>query len=87
MAAGPKMPRPHYEGHRLTPFSYFGIADSLDLREIPWKRGTGYDVEKLTGLITGTDVWARKVLKEFKDQVGRIEEVRALGFCVCVDHA
>ena len=73
--------------HRLTPFSYFGIADSLDLREIPWKRGTGYDVEKLTGLITGTDVWARKVLKEFKDQVGRIEEVRALGFCVSVDHA
>jgi superfamily II DNA or RNA helicase len=73
--------------HRLTPFSYFGIADSLDLREIPWKRGTGYDVESLTGLITGTDVWAGKVLQEFKDQVGRIEEVRALGFCVSVDHA
>src|SRR4029079_16335841 len=65
--------------HRLTPFSYFGIADELDLREIPWMRGTGYDVEKRTGLITGTDVWARKVLKEFKDRVGGIEEVRALG--------
>jgi superfamily II DNA or RNA helicase len=73
--------------HRLTPFSYFGIADSLDLRDIPWRRGTGYDVEQLTGLITGTDVWARKVLKEFKEHVGRIEDVRTLGFCVSVDHA
>jgi superfamily II DNA or RNA helicase len=73
--------------HRLTPFSYFGIADSLDLREIPWRRGTGYDVEKLTGLITSTDVWARKVLHEFKEHVGRVEDVRTLGFCVSVDHA
>ncbi len=29
--------------HRLTPFAYYGIADDLDLREIPWRRGRGYD--------------------------------------------
>jgi superfamily II DNA or RNA helicase len=73
--------------HRLTPFSYFGIADSLDLREIPWKRGTGYDVERLTDLITGTDVWARRVLKEFEEHLGRLDTVRCLGFCVSVAHA
>jgi superfamily II DNA or RNA helicase len=72
---------------RLTPFAYYGIADELDLREIPWKRGTGYDVEALTSVITGTDIWARRVLSEFGKYVGRTDEVRALGFCVSVDHA
>lgn len=73
--------------HRLSPFAYFGIADALDLRDIPWKRGTGYDVDGLTNLITGTDVWARGVLKQFGEHVGRVSEARTLGFCVSVDHA
>jgi superfamily II DNA or RNA helicase/HKD family nuclease len=73
--------------HRLVPFAYYGIADELDLREVPWRRGTGYDVEGLTNLITGTDVWARKVLAEFAQCVGETNQVRALGFCVSVAHA
>jgi superfamily II DNA or RNA helicase len=73
--------------HRLSPFAYFGIADELDLRAIPWRRGAGYDVEGVTQLITGTDVWARKVLQEFRHHVGDVGTTRALGFCVSVDHA
>lgn len=73
--------------HRLTPFSYFGIADDLDYRDIPWRRGRGYDVEGVTGLITSTDVWARHVLHQFHEHVGEVSEVRALGFCVSVRHA
>lgn len=73
--------------HRLTPFSYFGVADDLDLRDIPWRRGTGYDVDQLTNLITGTDIWARRVVKETAEHVGSVDQVRALGFCVSVDHA
>jgi superfamily II DNA or RNA helicase/HKD family nuclease len=73
--------------HRLTPFAYYGIADELDMREVPWRRGTGYDVEGLTNLITSTDVWARKVLAEFERQVGDADRARALGFCVSVAHA
>jgi superfamily II DNA or RNA helicase/HKD family nuclease len=73
--------------HRLVPFAYYGIADELDLREVPWRRGTGYDVEGLTNLITGTDVWARKVLAELAKCVGDTNQVRALGFCVSVAHA
>lgn len=73
--------------HRLTPFAYYGIADELDLREIPWRRGTGYDVEGLTNLITSTDAWARKVLAEFARHVGDVSQVRVLGFCVSVAHA
>ena len=38
---------------RLSPFAYYGIHDGLDLREVPWRRGRGYDVEGLTNLSHG----------------------------------
>lgn len=72
---------------RLAPFAYYGIADDLDLRAIPWKRGAGYDVQGLTNLITSTDVWARRILHQFQAVVGRPDQLRALGFCVSVEHA
>jgi superfamily II DNA or RNA helicase/HKD family nuclease len=72
--------------HRLVPFSYFGIHDGLDLRDIPWKRGRGYDVEGLSNLYTGNDSWARLVLKELTARVD-VSRMRALGFCVSVSHA
>ncbi len=73
--------------HRLVPFSYFGIADDLDLRTVPWRRGHGYDIDGLTNLITATDVWARGVLHQFQRRLGRWDRARALGFCVSVVHA
>ncbi len=73
--------------HRLTPFAYYGVADELDMREIPWRRGAGYDVDGLTNLITATDFWARSALDQFQKTVGSISETRALGFCVSVQHA
>jgi superfamily II DNA or RNA helicase len=73
--------------HRLVPFSYYGVADSLDLSEIPWTRGRGYDTTALTGVITSTDVWARRVLKQCAEYLGSLNRIRALGFCVSVEHA
>jgi superfamily II DNA or RNA helicase len=73
--------------HRLVPFAYFGISDSLDLRAIPWTRGRGYDTTALTGVITSTDVWARQVLKQCAEYLGPLNAVRALAFCVSVEHA
>ena len=73
--------------HRLVPFAYFGIDDGLDLREIPWRRGRGYDVQGLSNLLTGNDVWARLVLKELERRVDDLGRMRALGFCVSVEHA
>lgn len=73
--------------HRLVPFSYFGIADDLDLTEIPWRRGTGYDSASLTRVLTATDVWARKVLQQAVHYLGNPVRFRALGFCVSVAHA
>jgi len=73
--------------HRLVPFAYYGIYDDVDLRTIPWKRGRGYDVQGLTNLLTANDVWARFVVKELASHVNDVASVRALGFCVSVEHA
>lgn len=70
----------------LTPFAYYGIHDGLDLRQVPWRRGVGYDVEGLTNLYTSSDVWASQVVKEFVEHVDAAS-VRCLGFCVSVQHA
>ena len=73
--------------HRLVPFAYYGIHDGLDLRDIPWRRGRGYDVESLSNLFTGNDAWARLVVKEVARRVDDLARMRALGFCVSVEHA
>ena len=73
--------------HRLSPFVYYGIHDGLDLREVPWVRGRGYDVEGLSRLFTGTDAWARRVISETERHVDDLSRMRALGFCVSVEHA
>ncbi|GAB4509664.1 MAG: DEAD/DEAH box helicase [Haliangiales bacterium] len=73
--------------HRLTPFLYYGIHDGLDLRAIPWRRGSGYDRERLSNLITGDDVWARIVVTQLREHVDDMGDMRALGFCVSVSHA
>ena len=70
----------------LSPFLYFGIHDGLDLREIPWRRGRGYDVDALSNAYTSSDAWARLVVKEVADHTDPAS-MRALGFCVSVEHA
>ncbi len=72
---------------RLVPFVYYGIADSLDFTQVPWRRGRGYDVEGLTNLFTANDAWARAVIQALSDKVDDIRQMRALGFCVSIDHA
>ncbi len=73
--------------HRLSPFMYFGIHDGLDLQEIPWRRGTGYDVHALSNLYTSTDAWARTVLQEVLKHADSPSTMRCLGFCVSIAHA
>lgn len=73
--------------HRLSPFMYFGIHDGLDLTDIPWRRGHGYDIEALSNLYTSTDAWARTVLQEVLRFAENPQSMRALGFCVSIQHA
>ena len=70
----------------LCPFHYFGIADNTNLRGIGWRRGA-YDVSGLSNLYTGNDARAAIVIRSMQEIVTDVGAMRALGFCVSVDHA
>lgn len=71
----------------LVPFHYFGIHDDVDLRSIAWRRGTGYDTRELEQLYTGLDSRVRMVAQALTDKLGDLSEMKALGFCVSIQHA
>jgi superfamily II DNA or RNA helicase/HKD family nuclease len=71
----------------LVPFAYYGIHDGLDLRDVPFRRGTGYDVGALTNVYTGNHVWIGQVIEQLRRRIGDPTKIRALGFCVSVEHA
>ena len=70
----------------LSPFLYFGIHDGVDLRQIPWRRGRGYDIDALSATYTSSDAWARLVVQQV-DEHADTSTMRALGFCVSIQHA
>ncbi|OWU65951.1 MAG: helicase [Armatimonadetes bacterium Cent15-Ar3] len=72
---------------KLSPFTYFGVADDVDYTSVPWKRGMGYDVDGLTKLLTANDIWAKRIITELRRRVANTSSIRALGFCVSVEHA
>lgn len=69
----------------LCPFQYFGVADSVDLSRLSWRRG--YVVRELTNIFSGNDARAILVRQQIEDKVADPERMRALGFCVSVEHA
>ncbi|WP_291142849.1 DEAD/DEAH box helicase family protein [Dokdonella sp.] len=73
--------------HRLCPFAYYGISDGTDLTRIGWRRGSGYDIQQLTNLVTGDGVVARLVIEQTRRHVSDMASMRALGFCVSITHA
>ncbi|WP_341719253.1 DUF3427 domain-containing protein [Micromonospora sp. FIMYZ51] len=74
------------ERQLLAPFQYFGLHDDVDLSQLRWKRGQGYDPTELDGVYTGNDARARMVLRAVGDTVD-VQRMRALGFCVSIGHA
>ena len=70
----------------LSPFQYFGVADSVDLSHLTWRRG-GYDHRELDALITGDDVRVRRTVRAIEQLHAAPDRMRALGFCVSVAHA
>lgn len=75
------------ERNLLSPFQYFGCYDEVDLDSIKWSRSTGYDVKELEQLYTGNDARARLILREVRDKISDAGAMRAVGFCVSVQHA
>jgi HKD family nuclease len=71
----------------LVPFLYYGVHDGLDLRQVPWKRGQGYDVGALTNVYTANHVWVGQLIKQLHERVADVGSMRALGFCVSIAHA
>jgi superfamily II DNA or RNA helicase len=71
----------------LVPFHYFGIHDATDLSRITWRRGTGYDIAELTNLYTGHDSRVAMAVKALAEKLANIREMRAVGFCVSIEHA
>ncbi|MGC5628084.1 DUF3427 domain-containing protein [Georgenia sp. Z1344] len=70
----------------LSPFHYFMCSDGTDLRDVPWVRGR-YEPAQLENLYTGNDARSRVILREVHDKVLDVHSMRALGFCVGVEHA
>ncbi|MHB1193491.1 MAG: DUF3427 domain-containing protein [Longimicrobiales bacterium] len=70
----------------LAPFHYFGIHDSVDLSHVRFTRGH-YDDAELDGIYTGNHARAALILSEVHRMVGDPVRMRALGFCVSVQHA
>lgn len=73
--------------HRLTPFAYYGISDGVDYRTVRWVRGRGYDLRELSNIVSADHVLARRVVDNVNRTVPDPAVMRALGFCVSVDHA
>jgi superfamily II DNA or RNA helicase len=70
----------------LVPFQYFGVADGTDLSVLPWQRG-GYQLGELDRVITGNDARVGKLLEAIQRVIADPSQMRALGFCVSVEHA
>lgn len=73
--------------HRLVPFHYYGVTDGTDLRQVPWRRGRGYEVSALTQVLTADHAYVQRVLQQLHAKVADVARMRALGFCVSVAHA
>ncbi len=70
----------------LCPFQYFGVADDVDLSRLEWKR-TGHDTVALSALYTANDFRTGKILQAMRNLVSNPLDMRALGFCVSIEHA
>lgn len=70
----------------LSPFQYFGIHDGTDLSTVRWTRGR-YDAGDLGRVLSGHDARARLVVQQVSEKVRDLKAMRALGFCVSVEHA
>lgn len=73
----------------LAPMQYFGINDETDLQAVAWdKRKREYAVAALNDLyVAHGDKRARLILQSLDRYAFGLENVKALGFCVSIEHA
>ena len=69
----------------LAPFEYYATADETDFRSVNWSRAE--EVSQLDTLISSNTVRARLVIDALQRYVSRLEDLKAVVFCVNVAHA
>ena len=74
------------DGQLLVPFEYYGISDGVDLRRVRWTR-KGYDAAELGNIYTGNTARADLIRRQLQQRVADVRRIRALGFCVSIEHA
>jgi len=70
----------------LCPFQYFGITDSVDLSNVRWEKGR-YVAHELSNVYTANDRRVGEILFNLDKYTRDIHDLRALGFCVTIEHA
>ena len=75
-----------FERQLLVPFEYYGISDGTDLRKVKWSR-TGYPLAELASVYTGNEARVDLILAQLRRRVLDLRSVRAIAFCVSVEHA
>jgi superfamily II DNA or RNA helicase/HKD family nuclease len=70
----------------LAPFTYVGVDDGTDLRQLSWNTGD-YAVGDLESLYTGHHERVKRIIDSIHRWVELPAGMRALGFCVSVKHA
>jgi len=70
----------------LAPFDYFGIAEETDFTSIDWSNGK-YSAKGLEEKVTRNDLRDRLVLNQIQKHVNEPSTMKALVFCVGLDHA
>jgi superfamily II DNA or RNA helicase/HKD family nuclease len=74
----------------LAPFQYFGVADGTDLSTLEWRRGA-YRTRDLEERFVHDDELANRRTAKLLDAIQSLVldpgTMRALGFCVSVEHA
>ena len=70
----------------LAPFHYYGITDSVDLTTVTWRAGK-YVISELSKVYAENDLRTGLILRKIEEYLSDYTNVRALCFCVDVEHA
>ena len=71
----------------LVPFRYFGVTDSIDLRDVEWSP-RGYRMDRVEArYLGGGEQWVEGVRRAIATYVPDPMAMRAIGFCSGVAHA
>lgn len=70
----------------LAPFHYYGITDCVDLSTVTWRAGK-YVISELSKIYSENDLRTGLILRKLEEYLPNYSDVRALCFCVDVEHA